>query len=116
VGLDRSLAALDLDLAGANRQAGEALAALEWQQAEGWSPERYLYPAVMPINRLAAAEWLVSSGDTTQAARLLTWIDADLAFGLNPTGPVRALVELERGRIERRKATLTSPAPTNESS
>jgi hypothetical protein len=54
----------------------------------------------MPIHRLAAAEWLLASGDTTQAARLLTWIDGDFAVALDATGPIRALVELERGRID----------------
>ena len=98
--LDRSLAAFALALAGATRQAGDAMAALEWEEAGDWSPARFLYPAVMPINRLAAAEWLFAAGDTTQAARLLNWIDADFAVGLASTGgTVRPLVELERGRI-----------------
>jgi TolB-like protein len=97
--LDRSLAGFDLYLAGATRQAGGALAALEWQQAEQWSPNRFAYPALMPVARLAASGWLLATGDTTQAARLLTWIDADFG-GSSFTTLVRGLVELERARIE----------------
>jgi TolB-like protein len=97
--LDRSLAAFDLYLAGATRQAGTAMAALEWQQAEHWYPNGFRYPAVMPIDRLAAAEWLLAAGDTTQAARLLTWVDADFG-GSSYTAMVRGLAELARARIE----------------
>jgi TolB-like protein len=97
--LDRSLAAFDLYLAGATQQAGTAMAALEWQQSEQWYPHRFDYPAVVPIDRLAAAEWLLATGDTTQAARLLTWIDADFP-GSSYTTMVRGLVELERARID----------------
>ncbi len=97
--LDHSLAAFDLYLAGATRQAAEAMAALEWQQAEHWYPHNFRYPAVMPIDRLAAAEWLLATGDTTQAARLLTWVDADFG-GSSLTAVVRGLAELERARIE----------------
>ena len=97
--LDRSLAAFDLYLAGATRQAGTAMAALEWQQAEQWDPHRFRYPVVMPIDRLAAAEWLLAAGDTTQAARLLAWVDADVG-GSSFTAIVTGLAELERARIE----------------
>jgi len=97
--LDRSLAAYDQFLAGSMRQAGRALAALEWEQAEDWSSQRFRYPAVMPVNRLAAAEWLLAAGDTVQAARLLTWVDADFG-GSSYSAMLTGLAELARARIE----------------
>jgi serine/threonine protein kinase len=97
--LDKSLAAFDLYLGQAKRQAGEALARLEWQQTEQWYPHRFAYPALMAIDRLAASEWLLDVGDTTQAARLLTWIDADIG-GMGFTSVVAGLADLERARIE----------------
>ncbi len=97
--LDRSLAGFDVYLAGATRRAGGALAALEWEQAEQWSPNSFAHPALMPLDRLAASGWLLATGDTTQAARLLTWIDADFG-GSGFTTLVRGLAELERARIE----------------
>ena len=97
--LDRSLGAFELSLAGDTRKAATAMAALEWGMAEQWYPERWNRPAAMPVDRLAASQWLLAAGDTTQAARLLTWVDADFPSS-GYTGMVHALVELERGRIE----------------
>jgi TolB-like protein len=96
---DRSLAAFDLYLAGSARQAAQALAALEWEQAEEYSPRRFPVPAAMPINRLAAAQWLLAAGDTAQASRLLTWVDTDQISGFT-WGALKGLVELERARID----------------
>jgi TolB-like protein/tetratricopeptide (TPR) repeat protein len=96
---DRSLAGFDLYLAGSRRQAARALAALEWEQAEEYSPRRFAVPPAMPINRLAAAEWLLAAGDTAQAVRLLNWVDTDQISGFT-WAALKGLVELERGRIE----------------
>jgi hypothetical protein len=96
---ERSLAGFDLYLAGSPRQAAQALAALEWEQAEEYSPRRFAVPPTMPINRLAAAQWLLAAGDTGQASRLLTWVDTDQISGFT-WGALKGLVELERGRIE----------------
>jgi TolB-like protein/tetratricopeptide (TPR) repeat protein len=96
---DRSLAGFDLYLAGSPRQAGRALGTLEWEQAEEYSPRRFSVPATMPINRLAAAQWLLAAGDTAQAVRLLNWVDTDQIGGFT-WGALKGLVELQRGRIE----------------
>jgi tetratricopeptide (TPR) repeat protein len=97
---DRSLAGFDLYLAGSSRQAGRTLAALEWEQAEQQlSPHRFSVPATMPLNRLAAAQWLLAAGDTAQASRLLNWVDTDQIGGFT-WAALKGLVELERGRIE----------------
>jgi len=97
--LDRSLAGFDHYLAGSPRQAGLALAALEWEQAEQYSPRRFAIPAAMPVNRLAAAQWLLAAGDTAQASRLLNWVDTDQISGFT-WGALKGLVELARARIE----------------
>jgi TolB-like protein len=98
--LERSLAGFDLYLSGATRQAGEALATLEWEQAEQFAPHRFPHRALMPVNRIAAAQWLFASGDTAQAARLLTWVEGDFGLGGLTALALRGLVELERARIE----------------
>lgn len=96
---ERSLAGFDYFLAGSPRQAAQALAALEWEQAEQYSPRRFAVPATMPVNRLAAAQWLLAAGDTAQASRLLNWVDMDQISGFT-WGALKGLVELERARIE----------------
>ena len=98
--LERSLAGFDLYLRGATRQAGQALASLEWEEAEHYAPHRFPHRALLPVNRIAAAQWLFASGDTTQAARLLTWVDGEFGFGALTAIALRPLVELERARIE----------------
>jgi TolB-like protein len=98
--LGRSLAGFDLYLTGATARAGQSLAALEWEQSEQLSPFRFAYPALAPIDRLAAAQWLLATGDTTQAARLLTWVDGEFGQGGFTGIALRPFVELERARIE----------------
>jgi TolB-like protein len=98
--LDRSLAAFELYLTGATRQAGQALATLEWEQADDYAPHRFPYRALIAVNRLAAAQWLFAGGDTVQAARLLTWVDGDFGFGSLAAIGLRGPAELERGRIQ----------------
>jgi serine/threonine protein kinase len=98
--LDQALAAFDRFLAGDTRQAGKALSAIEWRQAEGYYPYDFSR-VLMPVSRLAASEWLLASGDTATSARLLTWVEADVA---RPSGVgtflLEGLAELQRARIE----------------
>jgi hypothetical protein len=53
---------------------------------------------------MAAASWLLESGDTVQAARLLTWHEAvlwsDFYRSAMVNGVVEPLAKLQRARIE----------------
>jgi hypothetical protein len=103
--LARSLAAFNLALDGDTRRAGQALAALEWELAERpifASPRELM---LMSFDRLAASRWLLATGDTAQAARLLTWPEAmdvsRMAVVLAPwTYLERARIEDAKGRVE----------------
>jgi hypothetical protein len=98
--LDQALAAFDRFLAGDTRQAGKALAAIEWQQADDYYPHDFSR-VLMPVSRLAASEWLLASGDTATSARLLTWVEADIPRYSNVgTALLEGLAELQRARIE----------------
>jgi hypothetical protein len=78
------------------------MAALEWEEAALAAPDFASHPLVIPLNRLAAARWLASTGDAEQALRLLRWVDGPFflhpstIYGLMFVG----LADLERGRIE----------------
>jgi hypothetical protein len=102
--LDRSLGAFDAALRGDIRQAGEAMADLEWEQAALAAPDFADHPLVMPLNRLAGARWLAATGDADESLRLLRWVDGpylihpSTIYGLMLLG----LADLERGRIEER--------------
>ncbi len=106
--LFRSLAAFALDLEGKTPAAGRALWELERERTEQWHVrmlQRTEYtPYLTGINRLAAARWLLASGDTTDAARLLTWHEAVLP-GASDTrladAALAGIAFLERARIER---------------
>jgi hypothetical protein len=94
----RSLDAFSLALAGDQRSAGRALAALEWHRVDFDSGGSDAGPYLAAIDRLAGARWLVTVGDTTQAARLLCWVEP---MGTSPEDRVMAgLAYLERARIE----------------
>jgi hypothetical protein len=74
--VDRSLAAFDRALAGDRRGAGRELAAAEWECAtqdlcNNFTPH-------IAVQRLAAAQWLMETGQTEQARRLLRWQDANV--------------------------------------
>ena len=75
--LDRSLGAFEAALRGDRRAAATAMAALEWEVADGspWFGFSPHTPHVLlqGIDRMAAAEWLLAEGDTLQALRLLGW-------------------------------------------
>jgi eukaryotic-like serine/threonine-protein kinase len=103
--LDRSLEAFDAALSGATGkagEAGEAIAALEFEEAALDAPDFARHPLVIPLDRLAGARWLATSGDPEQARRLLRW--ADGLFFLHPSTVYGLmfvpLADLERGRIE----------------
>jgi TolB-like protein/tetratricopeptide (TPR) repeat protein len=102
--LDRSLGAFDAGVRGATRDAGEAMAALEWEEAALAAPDFASHPFVIAVDRLAAARWLASTGDAEQAVRLLRWVEG--AFFLHPStvyGLMFAgLADLERARAEER--------------
>jgi serine/threonine protein kinase len=102
--LDRSLGAMDAAVRGDTREAGAAMAGLEWEQAQVGDPDLADHPLAVPLDRLAAARWLAASGDAEQALRLLRWADA--AFFVHPSTiyslMLAPLAELERGRIEDR--------------
>jgi hypothetical protein len=97
--LDHTLAAFDRALAGDIRQAGQMLSALEWRQADEYYPHNFSR-ILMPVSRLAASQWLLASGDTATATRLLTWVEADGGPGGPGKFMLKGLVELQRARIE----------------
>ncbi|HSJ32388.1 MAG TPA: serine/threonine-protein kinase, partial [Longimicrobiales bacterium] len=110
--LAASLAALADARAGHTADAARALAALEaanadrsWQQRHGAQ-----HPFVIAINRIAAARWLLTAGDTGAAIGLLRLHETDLPNTLQPlpavnqvlgtfTLPLLADVEAARGRV-----------------
>lgn len=104
--LHRSLASFALDATGHRDSAAKAMAALEWESGEARLHERYggFHPFVNMHNRLAAAEWLQNAGDTSQAARLLTWHEAVLWSDFYRSAMVNKTVEplvlLQRARID----------------
>ena len=75
--LDRSLGAFESGLRGDRRSAASAMAALEWELAEGnqWFMGDHATPHALlrGVDRMAAAEWLQEQGDGAQALRLLRW-------------------------------------------
>jgi hypothetical protein len=102
--LSRSLAAFELALDGDTRRAGQTLAALEWELAESPIFDSPRETLLMSFDRLAASRWLLASGDTAQAARLLTWPEAyDASFSAVVLAP---LIYLERARIEDAQARV----------
>ena len=100
--LDRSLGAFESALRGDKRSAASAMAALEWELAEG-SPNFPGNPStphalLRGVNRLAAAEWLLDQGDGGQALRLLNWYQTFPFF--DDKLPLAPLAFLLKARIE----------------
>jgi serine/threonine-protein kinase len=114
VALDRSLGAFDARLRGATRDAGAAMARLEWEQAALGAPEFARHPYAIAVNRMAAARWLADTGEADEAIRLLAWVDgpyllhSSTVYSIMLTG----LVDLERARIEERSGR-DEPARTH---
>jgi len=71
--LGRSLAALELGTSGKTAAAADSLSALEGERAQQSVPRSEEAPFVNGVDRLAAAEWFMASGDAATAARLLWW-------------------------------------------
>jgi serine/threonine-protein kinase len=107
--IDLSLAALARALAGDRAGAGQDLANLEWRCVNrgDCGDAVTLY---MAIHRIAAASWLLEAGDTAQAARLLTWTEAQIGGGLDVsfTHAVSPLAYLMRARIEETQGNTRS--------
>jgi hypothetical protein len=100
--LDRSLGAFESALRGNRRSAATAMAALEWELADGspwfaWDPKTP-HKLLRGIDRMAAAEWLLAEGDSTQAARLLAWHETFPP--LDDKAPLAPLAYLLRASIE----------------
>jgi TolB-like protein len=103
--LEPTLTAHKLALTGDAPAAGRALAAFQERSddREGDRFNRYKY--ARSVNRLAAARWLLAAGDTTRAARLLLWHQAehvgrDSRGTQQVDGMLAGLAYLELGRIE----------------
>jgi serine/threonine protein kinase len=74
--MNRSLAAFEMNLQGATRQAADSLAALDLaaSETELLGPRD---PYARSIDHLQGSRWLLQLGDTSRAVRLLTWHEAD---------------------------------------
>jgi hypothetical protein len=109
--IDVSLAAFARALDGDRQGAGQALASLEWRCANRGDCGGPVTPN-MAVHRVAAALWLLESGDTAQAARLLTWTEAKLGGGwdVSFTHAVSPLAYLMRARIEEAQGDTRSAA------
>ena len=108
--LDRSLAALDLELAGSRDEAARQLATLNWEDPDVLAPAYAAHPYVIAISRLAAARWLIAPGDTAGASKALMWFDGIWALdGYRQSRRVLAgLALFERGRLEERRHNLAA--------
>ncbi len=94
--VDRSLAAFESELAGAKRAAADSLAALDLAATEGqlFGPRD---PYARSVDHLMGSRLLLQLGDTTRAARLLTWHEVDMAWYCDVLGPLRAPRVLRTG-------------------
>jgi len=108
--LDRSLAALDLELSGVRSDAARALAALNWESPDVLAPAYAAHPYVIALSRLAGAEWLSAAGDTAGASKALSWFDA--LWALDGYRQARRVLDglalLERARLEDRRQNRAS--------
>jgi hypothetical protein len=96
-----SLGALALALNNQTRQAGESLAALQWQQSERLYREASGIPELVPISRLIAARFRLEAGDSAEALRLLRWTDGwFIHSSASWTYRLRGPIHFERARIE----------------
>jgi serine/threonine-protein kinase len=98
--LDRSLGAFESDLQHDRRTAASAMAALEWELAEGnpyfAGDDATPHVLLRGVDRLAAAQWLQDQGDGTQALRLL----ASAGSTFEDRIPLAPLAFLLSARIE----------------
>jgi TolB-like protein len=100
--LDRSLGAFESALRGNRRSAATAMAALEWELADGspWfaGDPKTPHKLLRGMDRMAAAEWLLAEGDSAQATRLLSWHETFPP--LDDKAPLAPLAYLLRASIE----------------
>ena len=108
--LDRSLGAFESSLRGDRRSAASAMAALEWELAQGnqWfmGDEATPHALLRGVDRMAAAEWLQEQGDGAQALRLLRWHRTFPFF--DDKLPLAPLAFLLSARIEDRTGDSTA--------
>jgi hypothetical protein len=88
--LDSSLTAFGRELAGNVRQALAILLALE----DGRFNVSNVHPYLTGVHRITASNWLLAAGDTTRAARLLTWHEAIGDQGAHATHATAVLAPL----------------------
>jgi tRNA A-37 threonylcarbamoyl transferase component Bud32 len=108
--IDQSLAAFERALGGDRAGAGRQLASLEFHCASRWDCGA-TYPATpnIAVHRLAAATWLLEAGDSAQAARLLTWHEAEIGgWGWSFSYAITPLAYLMLARIEERRGDARS--------
>ena len=110
--IDQSLSAFARALTGDRTGAGRQLASLEFRCASRWDCGA-IYPGIpnIAVHRLAAAAWLLEGRDSTQAVRLLTWHEAQIAgwewsftYAATPLAYL-LLARIEEGRGDARRAT-----------
>ena len=111
--IDQSLAAFERALGGDRAGAARQLASLEFHCASRWDCGA-TYPATpnIAVHRLAAATWLLEAGDSAQAARLLTWHEAEIggrgvwsfSWAVTPLAYLM-LARIEEGRGDPRSAS-----------
>jgi tRNA A-37 threonylcarbamoyl transferase component Bud32/tetratricopeptide (TPR) repeat protein len=110
--LDRSLVAFGKALAGHRAAAGRELAELEWYCQSRWGICGDFYPHSpnIAIHRLSAATWLLESGDTVQAAKLLTWHERGVVneWEWTLTYPVTPFAYLLQAKIEESRGDTSS--------
>ncbi|HSJ30534.1 MAG TPA: hypothetical protein VK933_03810, partial [Longimicrobiales bacterium] len=106
--LSASLRAFQRHAAGDPAGAARSLAELEWNltgRGDHMAAARF-HPHLSAIHRPAGARWLIESGDTVQALRLLTWHEAivagDRVYGRinNANRVVEPLALQQRARLE----------------
>jgi len=97
----RSLQAFERALQGDRAEAGRRLAALEWEGSDDARLDIQRYD--MALSRLNATSWLIESGDTAQAARLLTFLDGKGGLHMAGTYAMASFAWLALARIEDRR-------------
>jgi hypothetical protein len=101
----RSLAAFALALKGDSASAGRELAAMEWQCAREVNCSLDNYD--IAVHHLAAANWLLQAGDTTESQRLLLWHEVWQSGGAWSMSEVLAsLAALRQGELAEAQGNL----------
>jgi hypothetical protein len=103
--LDATLGAFEAEAHGDRAIAAATLASINWENPDLLVPGYAAHPYVIAVSRLAAARWLAADGDSTEAARLFKWFEAEWALdGYRPAR--RLLADVAR----RERQVLLVPA------